>query len=90
MLALGDQPLLALEIFLNGRKVILAGADDLSVFSGIISAAGKLGRNTSGTKAHRKGYDLRLSVGGLTCRVDGTPDEHIHWVGHKKLKTGIA
>lgn len=80
--------MLGLEIFVNGRKVSLAGADDLSVLSGIVSAVGKLGRKTSGTKAHRKGYDLWLSVGGLTGRVDGTPDEHLRWVGHKKLKIG--
>jgi hypothetical protein len=34
------------------------------------------------------GYDLWLTVGGLTARVDGTPDEHLLWVGRKKLKIG--
>ena len=29
-----------------------------------------------------------LTVGGLTGRTDGTPDEHLRWVGHKKLKIG--
>jgi hypothetical protein len=80
--------LLALEIFVNGRKVTLAGAEDLSVLTGIVNAVGKLGKKTSGAKAHRRGYDLWLTVGGLTGRVDGTPDEHLRWVGHKKLKIG--
>ena len=80
--------MLALEIFLNGRKVVLAGADDLSVLTGIVSAVGKLGRKTSGTKANKKGYDLWLTVGGLTGRIDGTPDEHLRWVGRKRLKIG--
>jgi hypothetical protein len=80
--------LLALEIVLNGRKVVLAGADDLAVLNGIVNAVGKLGRKTSGTKANPSDYDLWLTVGGLTARVDGTPDEHLLWVGRKKLKIG--
>lgn len=80
--------MLALEIFVNGRKVSVAGAEDLTVLTGIVSAVGKLGRNASGVKAHKNGYDLSLTVGGLTGRVDGTPNEHLSWVGHKRLKVG--
>jgi len=80
--------LLALEIFVNGRKVSLAGAEDLSVLTGIVSAVGKLGKKASrGKKAHSSN-DLWLSVGGLTDRADGSPNEHLRWVGHKKLKIG--
>jgi hypothetical protein len=81
--------LLALEIFVNGRKVSLAGAEDISVLTGIVNAVGKLGKKTSkGKETHAKGYDLWLTVGGLTDRADGTPNEHLRWVGHKKLKIG--
>jgi len=81
--------LLALEIFVNGRKVSLAGAEDLSVLTGIVNAVGKLGKKASrGKKARGKGNDLWLTVGGLTDRADGSPNEHLRWVGHKKLKIG--
>lgn len=81
--------MLSLEIFVNGRKVSHAGAEDLSVLNGIVNAVGKLGKKTSkGKKANGKAYDLWLTVGGLTDRADGTPNEHLRWVGHKKLKIG--
>ena len=80
--------MIAFEIFLNGRKIALAGTEDLSVLTGVVDAVGKLGRQTSGTKAYRKNYDLRLTVGGLTGRVDGTLDEYQNWITHKKLKVG--
>jgi hypothetical protein len=80
--------LLALEIFVNGKKVSVAGAEDLTVLNAIVNAVGKLGSKTSGVKAHGKGYDLWLTAGGLTGRTDGTPDEHLRWVRHKKLKIG--
>lgn len=34
--------MLAFQIFINGRKVTIAGADDLVVLSAIVSAVGKL------------------------------------------------
>ena len=81
--------MIALEIFVNGRKVSLAGAEDLSVLTGIVNAVGKLGKKASrGKKAHGKSNDLWLTVGGLTDRADGSLNEHLRWVAHKKLKIG--
>lgn len=75
----------ALEVRLNGKKVALAGAEDLSVLSGIVTAVGRLGKNTS-----RKGStkDLHLSVGGLTSRKLGKSNEHLSWLSHRKLRVG--
>ena len=80
--------MLALEVVLNGDRIAVAGADDLNVLNGMVTAVGKLGRKASGTKAHPKGYDIRLSVGGLTGRQGGIPDEHVRWEEMKKLRVG--
>ena len=80
--------MLALEVVLNGDRIAVAGADDLNVLTGMVTAVGKLGRKAFGTKAHPKGYDVRLSVGGLTGRQEGTPNEHVRWEEMKKLKVG--
>lgn len=80
--------MLAYEVFVNGRKVALAGADDLSVLSGIVNAVGKLGRRTVRSKVHPKGYDLWLTVGGLTSRRRGLTNDHLDWTKQRKLKIG--
>lgn len=80
--------MLAFEVVLNGQRIAIAGAEDLNVLNGMVTAVGKLGSKASGTKAHPKGYDLHLSVGGLTGRRGGIPDEHVRWEEMKKLKVG--
>lgn len=80
--------MIALEVVLNGHRIALAGATDLNVLNGMVTAVGKLGSKASGTKAHPKGYDLHLSVGGLTGRQGEIPDEHLRWEEMKKLKVG--
>lgn len=77
--------MLALEIWVNGKKVALAGADDLAVLSGIVNAVGKLGRKTSRKGSSR---DLFLTVGGLTSRKLGTPNEHLNWLSYRRLHVG--
>ncbi len=79
--------MLAFQIFINGRKVTIAGADDLVVLSAIVSAVGKLGKKTSSLK-HRKGYNIGLNVGGLTSRNKKPLEELLDWVPQKKLKIG--
>jgi len=71
--------MIALEVFVNGRKIALAGAEDLVVLNAIINAVGKLGTKARGTKDNRRGSDLFLSVGGLTGRMRGAADEHLRW-----------
>jgi len=80
--------MLAFEVVVNGQRIAIAGAEDLNVLNGMVTAVGKLGSKASGTKAHPKGYDLHLSVGGLTGRQGGIPDEHVRWEEMKKLKVG--
>jgi len=80
--------MLALEVVLNGNRIAVAGADDLNVLNGMVTAVRKIRRTSSGTKAQPKGYDIRLSVGGLTGRQGGIPNEHVRWEEMKKLKVG--
>ena len=77
--------MLALEVRLNGKKLALAGADDLSVLHGMVNAVGKLGAQTSRKVS---GKDLFLSVGGLTSRRLGKANEHVRWLEQKKLRIG--
>ena len=82
--------MIALEVFVNGRRIALAGAEDLVVLSAIIHAVGKLGTKARGTKENRRGRDLFLSVGGLTGRMRGAADEHLRWTRgpHEELAIG--
>jgi hypothetical protein len=80
--------MLAFEVYLNGRKVALAGADDLSVLTADVCAAGKLGPKAIGTKYQPKGYDLHLHVSGLTGRKNKAPNDHLNWTFMKKVKIG--
>lgn len=80
--------MLAFQIFINGRKVSVAGAEDLGVLSAIVSAIGKLGKNASNRKKNRKDFNVWLTVGGLACRKKKSQDEYLQWVKQKKIKIG--
>ena len=79
--------MIGLAVYLNGKKLTVAGADDLSVLNAIVSGVGKLGKYTAPLGAGRK-PDLWVTVGGLTHRGKGAQDEHLRWIGHKRLRVG--
>lgn len=80
--------MLAIEVWVNGKRITLAGANELCVLSGVISATGKLGESSGGTKRERQQIDISLRVGGLTSRPEGQEDEHLTWVNGRKLTVG--
>jgi hypothetical protein len=80
--------MLAVQIKINGKRLTVAGAEDLSVLSAIVSATGRLGRKTADFQKSRRKPDIWLSSGGLTARSGGVPDEHLHWIRHRLLKVG--
>lgn len=80
--------MIALEITLNGKRLKLAGSEDLGVLNAIISATGKLGNATNHKVKNELGYDLFLRVGGLTSRTNEQSDEHLSWVNLNNLKVG--
>ena len=77
--------MIVFEVFLNGRSVARAGANDLGVLSTHITGVGKLGPMAKGRGP--KDQDLHLSVGGLTARKR-PPDEHVSWLSIHRLKVG--
>jgi len=79
--------MIAFEIELNGDLLGIAGANDLSVLTAIVSAVGKLGPNSAGAPQRAHHYDIELEVGGLTSRAGGIPDQHLDWI-KRALKEG--
>ena len=71
--------MIALEVKLNGKRVCIAGADDLAVLSAHVAACGKLGRKTVPARPDETTGDLYYSVGGLTARRDPNRDVHLKW-----------
>lgn len=81
--------MIAFEIKRNGKRVCIAGAEDLGVLSAIITAAGKLGVKTvCEGQADDVVPELFYSVGGLTRRRDPKKDVHLHWKSVGRLRVG--
>jgi len=79
--------MIGLAVYLNGKKLTIAGAEDLSVLNTIVTAVGQLGKSTARV-GKKRAVNLHLSVGGLTHRADGAEDEHLRWIGLRSLKVG--
>jgi hypothetical protein len=79
--------MIALAVYLNKKKLTVAGTDDLCVLNAIVNAVGELGKSTVPLGKRGK-PDLWLSVSGLTSRPDGADDEHLGWIGHRRLRVG--
>jgi len=79
---------IALEVTLNGKRVCVAGAEDLAVLSTIVSAVGKLGKKTVPPRRDDSSYHIGYSVGGLTARPEPANDVHVRWKSVAPLKVG--
>lgn len=79
--------MIGLAVYLNRKRLTIAGAEDLCVLSAGIIAVGDLGASTAPVHPKRS-VDLHLSVGGLTRRSEKMPDEHLRWVNLRRLKVG--
>lgn len=80
--------MIAFEVSRNGKRVCVAGAEDLAVLSTIISAGGKLGPKTMPRRDGDTSADVYLSVGGLTRRKDPKKDVHVDWESVTPLSLG--
>jgi hypothetical protein len=80
--------MIALEVNLNGKRVCVAGADDLAVLSSHVTACGKLGKKTVRARPDETTGDIFYSVGGLTGRRDPKKDVHLRWRSINFLKVG--
>lgn len=79
--------MIALEVKLNGKRICIAGAEDLAVLSAIVSAGGKLGNKTVPARPDET-TDLFYSIGGLTRRRDPAKNVHLRWKSIAPLKIG--
>ena len=79
--------MIGLAVYLNRKRLTVAGAEDLGVLNAIVTAVGDLGASTAQVHPKRS-VDLHLSVGGLTRRAEKMPDEHLRWVNLRRLKVG--
>lgn len=81
--------MIAFEVDLNGEALGTAGDADLSVLSAIVNAVGKLGAQSLGARHVENDFQLELTVGGLTSRVDSSKNEFSDWI-KRPLSIGDA
>jgi|ERR1700733_5039577 len=79
--------MIGLAVYRNGKRLTVAGAEDLSVLNTIVNAVGELGTSTAPI-GRKRSVDLHLYVGGLTRRRDGLEDEHLRWISRRPLRVG--
>jgi len=80
--------MIALEVRKNGKRVCVAGADDLAVLTTSVTAVGKLGKKTVPARPDETTGEIHYSVGGLTSRPDPNKDVHLRWQSVAPLKIG--
>ncbi len=68
--------MIGLAVYLNEKRLTVAGTEDLGVLNVIVNRVGQLGRSTAPI-GKRTTRDLWLSIRGLTRRSKGAEDEHL-------------
>lgn len=71
--------MLILELRVNGNLVGTAGAEDLSVLGAHVTALGKLGKESLGTKVLKEGVEFQCELTGLTSRKEDPQNVHLCW-----------
>jgi hypothetical protein len=79
--------MLVLRVHVNEEPPVIGGADDLGVLNAIVTATGKLGAGARLGRPDEPPH-IHLSLGGLTSRTTGVPDEDLRWVEHRELRIG--
>ena len=79
--------MIALEVRLNGKRICVAGAEDLAVLTAMVTASGPLGRKTVPVRSDEI-CDIYYRVGGLTGRCDESKDVHLTWRKFEPLGVG--
>ena len=80
--------MIAFEVMLNGKRICIAGAEDLAVLNTIVTASGKLGPKTVPARPEDTNGEVFYSVGGLTRRPDPEKDVHVRWKSIAPLRVG--
>ena len=79
--------MIAFDVRLNGKRICIAGAEDLAVLTTSIHALGKLGASTVPARPDEEA-EVFYSIGGLTSRSDPDKDVHMRWKSSTPLKVG--
>src|SRR5262245_53693597 len=79
--------MIAMEVIKNGKRLCLAGAEDLGVLAASFSAGGRLGRDNWEIAGRRNPPQMRLHVAGISSRKR-EPYTHVDWVGQMEIKPG--
>ncbi len=80
--------MIAFEVSLNGKRICIAGAEDLVVLTTIVTAVGRLGRRTVPARPDQSGREIHYSIGGLTARKNPEKDVHVKWKSVAPLQVG--
>jgi catechol 2,3-dioxygenase-like lactoylglutathione lyase family enzyme len=75
------------EIEINRELVTIAGAPEMNVLSAILTAVGKLGAQSAGTRDEPDTRSIELDVGGMTSPSNGSEEESVKWVA-RELSVG--
>lgn len=82
--------MIVLEVSLNGKRVCVAGAENLCVLTSHVTAVGKLGRRTVPARPDETSGEIHYSVGGLTARQGPRKNVHLRWKSVVPLKVGAV
>jgi CheY-like chemotaxis protein len=80
--------MIAFKVKLNGKRVCIAGAEDLTILTTSVHASGKLGKKTVPAWPDDTEGEVFYSVGGLTGRPDPDKDVHLLWISDIGLPDG--
>lgn len=80
--------MLVLELRVNGKLISTAGAESLSVLGAHVTALGKLGTDSHGTKGLKDGIELRCEMTGLTSRTEEPQNVHLCWFASDEINVG--
>lgn len=80
--------MIAFEVSLNGERMYLAGAEDLTVLSAQVTAIGKLGDKTAQRFPDDTTSDIHYNVSGLTVRPNRSDNLFVEWAAMESLQVG--
>jgi hypothetical protein len=73
------------ESAIGTQRFTNAGHEALAVLTAHVTASGKLGKESQGTRHQGKDFEVTLHVGGLTSVAERQRDQHLRW-GHDHLR----
>ena len=79
--------MIALEVKLNGKRVCMAGAENLFVLNAILGIGGKLGPRTEATRQDHAAPEPTFHIGGVT-RPAGGEGVHVKWAKDTAVHIG--